>query len=149
MKVIFLQDVRGVGRRSEIKEVSPGYARNFLFPKKLAVLATPELVVEFEKKKEFEKKSEAELLVHLKELAQKLKENKVSIPVKTDAHGRIFGSVTKEAILQDMKDRGVITVEKIEIILSRPLKKVGEYEVEVDLKKGIRSKLTVILQKQV
>lgn len=149
MKVIFLQDVRGVGRRSEIKEVSPGYARNFLLPNKLAVIATPELVAEFEKKKEYEKKSEVELLIHLKELAKKLKETRISLPVKTDAHGRIFGSVTKEIILQNMKDKGIITVEKIEVVLPRPLKEIGEYEVEIDLKKGIRSKATVILQKQV
>jgi large subunit ribosomal protein L9 len=149
MKVIFLADVRGVGRRSEVKEVSPGYARNFLFENKLAIPATPAAIKQLEDSIRAKERYEAAETTQLKRLADALKEKKLVFPVKTDDTGRVFGSVNKETIITGMREAGLITKEQhIGIILSHPLKELGEHQVEIDLRKGVRGKLTVILQKQ-
>ena len=148
MKVIFLSDVRNVGKRDEIKEVSPGYARNFLFPNKLALLATPEEVKKLDKNREAETKNEAAMITHLRQLADTIKEKKLVLSVKTDNTGHTFGSVSRDMILAGLRDAGIIATEKIEIKLPHPLKEIGEYQVELDLKKGITAILNLTLQKQ-
>jgi large subunit ribosomal protein L9 len=148
MKVIFLADVRGVGRRSEIKEVSPGYARNFLFENKLAIPATPAAIKKLEDSLRAQERYEAAETTQLKRIADKMKEEKLVFKVKSDDTGRVFGSVNKEMILTGLRDTGLITTEHIGVVLNHPLKELGEHQVEIDLRKGVRAKLTVILQKQ-
>ncbi|MEK7187395.1 MAG: 50S ribosomal protein L9 [Patescibacteria group bacterium] len=148
MKVIFLKNVRGVGHRSEMKEVSPGYARNFLFPNKLALEATPENIKKREQELKSTEAGEKELLLRLDKIAQMVKDNHVVIPVKADAKGRIFGSVSKETILSALRDAKIVTDERVHVQLSHPLKEVGEYVIDLDLKKGVTAKLRVILQRQ-
>ncbi|MEK7094015.1 MAG: 50S ribosomal protein L9 [Patescibacteria group bacterium] len=148
MKVIFLKDVRGVGRRSEIKEVSSGYARNFLFPNSLAIVATEGELKKVEENREAKDKSEAQLAVHRKELAEKLKDQRITFLVKADDRGRIFGSVSKDTILSGLREAGFITDEVVEVLLPHPLKDIGEYILEVDLRRGVGATIIVILQRQ-
>ena len=149
MKIILLKDVRGVGRRTEVKEVATGYAQNFLFPKSLAILATPLELKKLEESRERETKSETETIAHLYQLAETFKEKKIVFSVKTDQTGRVFGSVSKNSILSGLRDVGLISKERIEINLPHPLKQLGEYQVELDLKRGVKTTITIILQKQV
>src|SRR3989338_4199341 len=111
MKVILDSDIKGVGRKHEIKEVSAGYARNFLFPNKLARQATPAIEKEIEKTRAAAGARELELKKHLKELAGKIASRSLVFEVKTDDKGSVFGSITKEMILSAMRDAKLITKE--------------------------------------
>lgn len=148
MKVIFLEDVRGVGRRNEIKEVSAGYVRNFLLPNRLAVVATPQEIRNREKQKQEQEKQEKETVEHLKNIAEKIRHSTIVLEVKADNHGKIFGSVSKDTILEGMRSAGLITKERVEIKLNHPLKEVGEYQVDIDLKKGVETSLKLTLRTQ-
>lgn len=148
MKVIFLTDVRNVGKKSEVKEVSPGYARNFLFQNKLAVPATPDELKKLEANRQAQARNETETVNHLRQLAAVIKNEKLVLKVKTDATGHTFGSVSRDMILSGLRAAGIITTERIEIKLPHPLKEIGDHQIEVDLKKGITTTLVVTLQKQ-
>ncbi|MBS3903449.1 MAG: 50S ribosomal protein L9 [Anaplasmataceae bacterium] len=148
MKVILLKDVKGVGKKLEMKEVNSGYARNFLFPNQLAEPATTESITRRKRTLETYETDEAKLIKHLKELALELEGKKIVIEVKTDGKGSIFGSVNKDTILKSLRDAKLITTERPEIKLDHPIKGVGEYQLEVDLKKGIKTSLTVSVQPQ-
>src|SRR3989338_841888 len=148
MKIILLEDVKKIGKKFDVKDVSDGYAKNFLFPKGLAEVATPSALKELEKKKTEMEKEDRELMKHLDEVARKINERSLEFPVKTGASGEIFGSVTKEMILKGLRDTGLIRTERAEIKIERPLKELGEHKGEVYLKKGIKAELKVILLEQ-
>ncbi len=148
MKVILLADVRSLGKKNDVKEVSDGYARNFLFVNDLAEPATPGALKKLEIMQKKLHEDETELIKHLEVLARKINETSIEFPVKTDAHGSVFGSVTKEMILKALREQKLITTERIFITLDHPLKEVGEHRVSLDFKKGIEAILRVILQPQ-
>ncbi len=145
MKVILLEDVKKVGRKFEVKEVSDGYARNLLFPNGLAEPATPSALKELEKRKIEIDKEDRETIKRLEEISRMLKDRNLEFPMKTGANGEVFGSVTKEMILKGLRDTGILRAERAEIKLERPLKELGEHKVEVHLKKGIAAELKVII----
>ena len=146
MKVILLQDVRGIGKKHEVKDVSDGYARNFLFVNGLAKPATASGVKELEVIIEKKKKNEVELVKHLKELAQKINKTSIEFTLKTDEKGSVFGSVTKEGILKALREQKLVGKERVEIALDHPLKTIGTHRVKVDLKKGIEATLGVVVR---
>ena len=146
MKVIFLEDVRNVGRRYEVKDVADGYARNFLFPNKLAEPATPGALKKLEALKAAQEKDERELLARLHEIARTLKETKLEFELKADKTGAVFGSVNKESILKALRDHGFITKERVELELKYPIKEIGEHTVVVDLKKGVKAELRIVVK---
>ncbi len=148
MKVILLSDVRGLGRKDEIKEVSEGHARNFLIPRGLAKAAGAEDVKRAAVRRENQAKEEAALVKHLQELARTINDRSIEFTLKTDAKGSVFGSVTKEMILQAMRDHGLLGKERADILLEHPLKTLGDHQVPVDLKKGISASLKVIVRSQ-
>ncbi len=147
MKVIFLSDVRGVGKRYEIKDVSDGYARNFLLPNKLAEAATAAAIKKVESTKAAHDKEEKEARAHLDALARKIDGTKVQFELKTEKSGALFGSVNKETILKAMREHKLIGAERIDIDLKYPIKELGEFSVPIDLKKGVMAKLGVIVIK--
>jgi len=147
MKVIFLDDVRNVGKKYDIKDVSDGYARNFLFPNKLAEIASPEAIKKLEKMKAEHEKNDKEAHGHLEELARKINETKIQFELKADKSGVVFGSVNKESILKAMREHKLISAERIDIDLKYPIKELGEYVVPIDLKKGVTAKLGVVVVK--
>jgi large subunit ribosomal protein L9 len=148
MKVILLQEVRGTGKRREVKEVADGYARNFLFPNKLAEAATPAALKALAKELEELKHEDRELMKRLEELSRTLADRHLDFFVKADEKGNVFGSVSKEMVLKAMREQGWLGKERVEIQIDHPLKTLGEHLVEVDLKKGLRAKLTVVLRQQ-
>lgn len=147
MKVIFLSDVRNVGKKHDIKDVSDGYARNFLFPNKLAEPGTPAAIKNLESIKATHEKEDKELHGHLEAIARKINETKIQFELKADRSGVVFGSVNKESILKALREHKLIGAERIDIDLKYPIKELGEYSVPIDLKKGVTAKLGVIVIK--
>ncbi len=145
MKVIFLSDVRNVGKKYEVKEVSDGYARNFLFPNKRAEPATPEAMKKLESMTAAHEKEDNEVRAHLESLARKINETKLQFEVQTDKSGAVFGSVNKESILKALREHKLIGAERIDIDLKYPIKDLGEHIVDIDLKKGVMAKLGILV----
>lgn len=143
MKVILLEDVRKVGKRHEVKDVADGYARNFLFPNKLAEPATPAAMKKHAASLAERERGDAELHARLEEIARKLGDTTLEFELKADATGALFGSVNKESILKALREHGLVTKERVEMELDRPIKEPGEYIVPVGLKKGVTATLRV------
>jgi large subunit ribosomal protein L9 len=141
MKVLLLQDVKKVGRRNEIKEVSDGYARNFLIPKKLAMPADEAAL----KIKKATDEKEAELVAKLKNLSEKLKNDILEFRVKSGKEGEVFGSVSAEQIKKSLEEKGY---GKTEVLLEKPLRLMGNHKVGINFGRGIRGEATVKLSPQ-
>lgn len=141
MKVLLLQDVKKVGRKHDIKEVSDGYARNFLIVRKLAVPADASAL---KLKAELEKQ-EQELVVKYSAAASKLKNEILEFPVRSGSKGEVFGSVTAADIKKALEAKGF---SDFEVELEQSLRFLGEREVEIAFGKGIRGKVKVKLQSQ-
>ena len=146
MKVILLQDIRGLGKKGEVKEASDGHARNFLLPRGLAKPATPQALSAIGRELAAKDEAEGELLRRLREIASLLAERNLEFGLKTDEHGSVFGAVNKEMILKAMREHGLVGKERVEIKLEHPLKSFGEHRVKVDLKKGIEAELKIIVR---
>jgi large subunit ribosomal protein L9 len=144
MKIVLLADVQGLGQKNDVKNVSDGYAMNFLFPQKLAKKADASALGEVA----IVEKNETETKKRLKELAGRLSEKNLQFTLKTDKTGTAFGSVGKEDILKGLRDAGFITKDRVEIKIPKPLKDLGTHEVEVRFKKGIVAKVKVTLLPQ-
>ena len=145
MKVIFLQDVKGKGKKGQMAEISDGYARNYLLPKKLAIEATADAIntMRMNDKAAAEKaaKERAEAL----ETAKKLREMTVVVMAKGGGAGKLFGSVTSQEIADALKAAGIV-IDKRKIVLSDPIKNVGTYTVQCKLGYEIVAPLTVKIQ---
>ncbi len=147
MKVIFLEDVRNVGKKFEVKEVSDGYARNFLFVNQLAEPATVGALKKIEAMKAAHEKEDHELRAHLETIARKFADTKLEFELAADKSGALFGSVNKESILKALREHNLVGKERVEIDLKYPIKEVGEHIVPIDLKKGVTAKLTIVVKK--
>lgn len=148
MKIIILEDIRGLGKKFDIKDVNDGYARNFLFPNKLAEPATPSATKRIETLKAEHDKNEVDIIARLQEIATKINGTKLEFFVKTDKTGAVFGSVNKESVLKALREHEFVRTERIDIDLKYPLKEIGEYVVPIDLKKGVTAKLRVVIAKE-
>ena len=143
MKVVFLKDVKGQGKTGDIKEVSDGYARNFLLPKGFAVVADNKALNEIEGKKAAEAhKKEVERAQAL-ETAEKLKDVKVHITMTGGADGRLYGSVTSKEIAEQLKEQTGIAVDKGKITLAEPIKAYGTYKASCRLYGDVSGTITV------
>ena len=148
MKVILLQDVKGSGKKGELVTVSDGYARNFLFPRKLAKEANAQAMNELKNREESirfhieaEKKSAAEA-------AEKIEGKTVKIFAKAGQGGKIFGSVTAKEIAEELKKAYGVEIDKRKIVLSGDIKAFGTYECEVKLYTGISAKIFAMVSEQ-
>ena len=143
MKVILLQDVKGKGKKGQLLEISDGYARNYLLPRKLAVEATADAVntKRMNDKAAAEKaaKERAEAL----EISKKLREMTLTVAAKGGGAGRLFGSVTNQEIAEALKANSGIAIDKRKIVISDPIKSVGTYTVQCKLGYEIVAPLTV------
>ena len=143
MKVLLWQDVDKLGRRGETVDVREGFARNFLFPRKLASIPTPSMQKEFELSKRRVVKQEAALIGDAKLVAEKLAGvTSVSIEVNTNEEGLLYGAVSPSMVSDALKDQG-LKVEARAIEIAEPIKKVGTYEVVVNLHREVKPKLKV------
>ncbi|HEY4475587.1 MAG TPA: 50S ribosomal protein L9 [Candidatus Paceibacterota bacterium] len=141
MKILLLQDVKGIGRRMEVKEVKDGYARNFLIPQKLAMPATSEAL---SIKKGEELKLEA-IREQSKKSAEALQKMTLEFVVKTGGKGEVFGSIKADDIKKALEEKGI---KAHGIILEKPIKSLGDHLVEVDFGYGIKGKIKVTLRPQ-
>lgn len=143
MKVILLKDVKGTGKKGEVKEVSDGYARNFLLPKKMAVLADNTAMKELgEKKKSEEIKAQKEYEAAV-EQGKKMEEMNVEIYSKAGDGGRLFGSITSKDIAEQLKKQHGIEVDKRKILLDEPIRVLGSRFVEIKIHQKVVTKIRV------
>lgn len=143
MKVILLKDVKGTGKKNEVKEVSDGYARNYLLPKKLAVPADNTNMKELNEKnksKELKVQKEYEAAV---ELGKKMEELNVVIYAKAGDGGRLFGSITSKDIAEQIKKQHNIEVDKRKITLDEPIRVLGSRFVDIKIHQKVTTKLRV------
>lgn len=143
MKVLLLTDVKGQGKKDQIVEVSDGYARNFLFPKKLAVIADAKVMSEAKSKEESKQFKLKEEKAAAKALADKISTLTVKIKATSGADGRLYGSVTSKDIAEKLKEQHKIDIDKRKLVLNDNIKAYGTYEIEVKVYPEISAKLKV------
>ena len=130
MKVIFLEDVRGKGKKGDLKDVSDGYARNFLLPKKLAKEATADNLNTFKLQEKAKAAQIAKEKAEAMDSAKKLESIVVNVHAKAGSNGKLFGAVTSKEISEALAEQHGLTIEKNKIVLGDPIKTYGSYEVK-------------------
>ncbi len=145
MKVILIRDVEDIGKAGEIVNVSDGYARNYLFPRKLAIPATEENLKAIEKRKTMLKSKEEKERKKYEEIANKLDNLELVVSKKAGQEGKLFGSVTNKDIEEALKAKG-IDISRKYIILEEPIKSIGRYMVKVKLPYGIEKTIAVTVE---
>jgi large subunit ribosomal protein L9 len=145
MEVILLQDVEKVGLRGEVVDVARGYARNFLLPRKLAAPASPARVAELEKVAATRARQEAGTFDQARELADKIEKTELRFDVKAGPTGSLFGSVTATDVADELWKVAKVRVDRRKIDLSDPIKKVGRYEVPVELFTDVTATVTTLV----
>jgi len=143
MKVIFLQDVKGQGKKGEIKEVSEGYAVNFLIPRGLATMATEGNRKQLEQQKKAEQKRKEKEKEQAQQMAEKLGQITLQIRAKAGEGGRLFGSITSKQIAEELQSAHQLTVDKRKIILPEPIRSLGFTHVPVKLHPDVSATLKV------
>ena len=143
MKVVLLEDVKSLGKKGDIVEVSEGYARNFIIPKKKGVEANQENLNTLKLQKANEEKIAKEKLEAAKELAAKLNEASVSLTIKGGKDGRTFGSVSSKEIEEAIKAQLGLEIDKKKLVIAEPIKTFGNHEVKVKLHKDVTAGLNV------
>lgn len=146
MKVILLKDVKGTGKREEVLEVSDGYARNFLLPRKLAVQASPDAINAIRNAKLAEEHRQAEQMKLTLALAHNMKDREVKVQAKAGANGRLFGAVTAEAISEAMKAQLDLELDKRKIELSEPIRQTGRFEINVRFGPNVTAHMFVVVE---
>ena len=143
MKVILLDNIKGVGKKDEIINASDGYARNFLFPKKLAVEANNENMSKLKAKKQSEQYKKDVNKENAEKIAKKLDDITLTIKVKAGENGKIFGGVTSKEISEELKKQYKIDIDKKKIILNENIKNLGRFDISMKLFEGVSGKLKV------
>jgi len=143
MKVIFLQDVPNVAKAGEMKEVADGYGRNFLIPKKLALLASPSAVSTIEAQLKTKAGNQEQVEAELVELANQLEGREVILKARTGAKDRLYGSITSADIATELEGTAGLAIDKRKIELAEPIRQLGSYEVAIRLGKDIVPKIRV------
>lgn len=143
MKVILLDNIKGVGKKDEVINASDGYARNFLLPRKLAVEANSENMSKLNNKKDANQYKKDLEKQAAEEMVKKLKNILLKIKVKAGENGKIFGGVTPKEISENLKSQYQIEIDKKKIELKEPIKNLGSAQVNVKLYEGIVGVLKV------
>ncbi len=146
MKVILFEDVKSLGKKDDIVEVSDGYARNFIFKKKLGAEATPKALNDLKLKKQNDEKVAAEKLADAKAFAEKLAELSVEVKIRAGQDGRAFGAVSTKEIATACKDQLDIEIDKHKLVLKEPIKALGTYQVPVKLHPQVSAELKVVVK---
>jgi len=143
MKIVVLKEVPGLGYEDDVADVSEGYARNYLLPRKLAEQATPAALAGVEKRKEDRERKLAEKRTEFSAQAETLAAQEITIGMDAGEEGKLFGSVTPQMIAEAIKAACEIKIDKRKIELTDPIKLVGDYTVTVKLFRDITAKLKV------
>jgi large subunit ribosomal protein L9 len=148
MKVVLLEDVPGKGRAGEIKDVSKGYAKNFLLPRGLALIATPTVMKQVESRLEREKLEESVDREKLVELAQQIEGREIRLKARMGGGERLFGSITAADVAEELGRAIDFAIDKKKIDIERPFRQTGSYEVAVKLASDIKPKITVVIEEE-
>ena len=143
MKVILLQDVKGKGKKGQMLEVSDGYARNFMLPKKIAIEATPDAINTMRMNDKAAAEKAAKERAEAMEISKKLRELTVTVTAKGGGAGRLFGSVTNTEVSEALAKQAGIQLDKRKIVLDEPIKSVGVYTVKCKLGYEINAELKI------
>lgn len=141
MKVILLADIKGVGKKDEVINASDGYARNFLFPKNLALEANKENMAKLKSKNDAKVYQKEMDIKAAKEIAEKINSLTMKLEVKAGENGKIFGGITAKEIAENLKKDYNIDIDKKKVLLSETIKTIGVHNVEIKLYEGIIAKL--------
>lgn len=145
MKVILLADVKGQGKKNDVIEVSDGYGKNFLIPRKLAKVADAQSLNDVKVREEARLHRIETEKNQAKELAEKLKSVQVKVTASCGADGRLYGSITAKDIAEQLEKQLGISVDKRKLVLNEPIKAYGRYEVEVKLYPEVTGKVFVLV----
>ena len=148
MKVVLLEDLPGKGKAGEIKEVNKGYARNFLLPRGLALIATPTVIKEVEARLEKEKLEEGIDRDKLVELARQIEGREIRFEARMGTGERLFGSVTAADVAEELSRVIGLVIDKKKIDIVKSLRKTGSYEVAVKLANDLSPQITVIIEEE-
>ena len=146
MKVILLQDVAGQGKKGALVDVSDGYARNFLFPRKLAQVATPDALNAYKLQEQAKVDKLAREKQFAKNLSSALSSVTVTIKAKAGTGGRLFGSVTSKEIADAVQSQAGVEINKSKIVLDEPLRHCGSYSVKIKLGHEQSGQITVVVE---
>ena len=146
MKVILLQDVKGKGKKGQMLEVSDGYARNFMLPKKLAIEATADAINTMRMNDKATQERIAREKAAALEISNKLREMTLTVTAKGGGNGRLFGAVTNQEIANALKAASGIELDKRKIVIADAIKNVGTYTVTCKLGYEINAPLTVKIE---
>lgn len=146
MKVILLEDVKSLGKKGQIVDVSDGYARNFILAKKLGLEATSKNLNDLKLKKAHEDKLAAQKLQEAKDFAAKLEGLQVTLKIKAGEGGKLFGSISSKEIAEAAKEQLGLEIDKKKLVLPNPIKAIGTTDVPVKLHPQVTGELKVIVQ---
>ena len=148
MKVILKSDIKGVGKKDDVINANDGYARNFLFPKGLAVEANNENMTKLKAKKDGEAFHKAQELELAKKQAEQIKKIILKLKVKAGENGKIFGGITSKEIAEALKKEHNIDVDKKRINIGETIKTLGKFNVDVKLFEGVIAKLNIVIESE-
>ncbi len=148
MKVILLQEVKPLGKKDDVVNVNDGYARNFLFPKKMAVEANQSNMKVLNDKKEAMKYRKNVEKSDALELLEKMKEMEVTFSIKAGENGRVFGSVTSKDIAEQLLKKYKVNIDKKKILMQEQIKMIGITNVDIKLYEGVIAKLKVVVNQE-
>ncbi|WP_069805293.1 50S ribosomal protein L9 [Thermogemmatispora onikobensis] len=143
MKVILLQDVAGLGKAGDVKEVANGYARNYLLPRKLAAGATPALLANREQRVAAERRRLEKQEQLNRQLAERLSQVSLTFKARVGRNGRLYGSVTSQDIADGLRQAEGLTIDRRLIDLSSPIRSIGTFEVPVRVARSLVPRITV------
>lgn len=143
MKVILIQEVKNLGEKGAVVQVAEGYARNFLFPRSMAIAATKVNMAQLAHESAIEQSKKEKELARAKGTAQKIQEGSVTIAAKSGEGGRLFGSVTNKEIAEEIAREFGVEVDKRKVELSEPIKSLGSYEAVLKLHPQVQVKIKV------
>ena len=146
MKVVLLKDVKSIGKRDDIVNVSDGYARNFLFPQKLAAEATAGALKEIQRKRAAQDAREAEMLAEARQKAEALKGKIIALEVKCGEKGRLYGSVTSAEVAEALEKQHGVKVDKRKIDIGDPIRETGIRDISVWLYSGVTTPMKLDVQ---
>lgn len=148
MKVILLQDVKGQGNKGDIVNASDGYVRNFLFPNKLAIEANNQNLNELKNKQSSESNRKNNELKEAKKLAESISKLEIAIKAKCGENGKLFGSVTNKEIADAIKSKYKLSIDKKKIVLSEPIRSLGNFQLDVKVYPEVVAKLSVKVEEK-
>jgi large subunit ribosomal protein L9 len=145
VKVLFVKEVTGTAKAGDVKEVTSGYARNYLLPKRLAVVADERTVEQVRKREEAARRRAEKELSEARDVAQRLRKLTVTVYAKTGEGGRLFGSVTNADVARQLKREAGIDLDKRKIEIDPPIRSLGPHEVRVELHPEVSETLKVVV----